>query len=125
MKLYLFTQALLLSSHYDTLIAMNETKTTPRQKLIVNLVNEGKGTSRAEIEQKLQSLYPASKPTIARDLASLVTRGIIKIKGNGRSTIYLPAADNPLLTRFDLEQYFSLDPDQRIGAKRKFDFSIF
>jgi Fic family protein len=104
---------------------MSETKTTPRQKFIVNLVNEGKGTTRAEIEQKVKALYPASKPTIARDLASLVTRGVIKINGNGRSTIYLPATDNPLLARFNLEQYFALDPDQRIGAKRKFDFSMF
>ncbi len=104
---------------------MNETKTTPRQKFIVNLVNEGKGIGRAEIEQKLQSLYPSSKPTIARDLASLVTKGIIKIKGNGRSTIYLSASNNPLLARFDLDQYFSLDPDQRIEAKKNFDFSVF
>jgi fido (protein-threonine AMPylation protein) len=124
-KCYLYTQTLLLSSHYDTLIAVNETKTTPRQNFIVNLVNEGKGIGRAGIEQKLQPVYPASKPTIARELARLVTNGVIKIQGIGRSTIYLPATDNPLLTRFDLEQYFSLEPDQRVGAKKKFDFSVF
>ena len=49
---------------------MSETKTTPRQKFIINIVNEGKGISRAEIEEKVKALYPASKPTIARDLVS-------------------------------------------------------
>src|SRR5690349_14320369 len=104
---------------------MIETKTTPRQKFIVNLVNEGKGIGRSEIEVKVRSLYPGSKPTIARDLASLVTNGVIKVKGNGRSTIYLPDLDNPLLTRYDLDQYFSIEPDKRTGAKKKFDFSVF
>jgi predicted HTH transcriptional regulator len=84
---------------------MNETKLTPRQKFIANIVNESQGIGRAAIEDKVKALYPASKPTIARDMASLVTNGVIKIKGKGRSTIYLPVSDNPILGRFDLEQY--------------------
>jgi Fic family protein len=104
---------------------MSETKATPRQKFIANIVSGDKGISRAEIEEKVKALYPASKPTIARDLASLVSGGLIKVKGQGRSTIYLPASDSPLLTSFDLEQYFSLDPDKRQGAKKSFDFSVF
>jgi Fic family protein len=55
----------------------------------------------------------------------LVSEGAIKIKGSGRSTIYLPLTDNPLLKRFELEQYFALEPDQRTGAKTRFDFSIY
>jgi Fic family protein len=104
---------------------VNETKATPRQKFIVNIVNENQGIGRAEIEERIKELYPASKPTIARDLASLVVRGVVKKGGNGRSTIYLPIPDNPLLVRFDIGQYFSLDPDKREGAKKHFDFSVF
>ena len=107
------------------LIVMNETKITPRQKYIINLVNEKKGVGRTEIEQKVGSFYPASKPTITRDLSSLSEMGVIKIKGKGRSTIYLPVADYPLLARFDLDQYFSFEPDQRVGAKKNFDFTVF
>jgi Fic family protein len=106
-------------------MVMNETKTTPRQKFIINLINESEGIGRAEIEEKVSSLYPASKPTIARDLSSLAGKGLVKIKGNGRSTIYLPSEDNPVLRRFDLDQYFALEPDKRIGAKQAFDFSVF
>ena len=104
---------------------MNETKATPREKLIINLINEGEGIGRVDIEQRVKELYPASKPTIARDLARLVERGVIKIKGTGRSTIYMPVSASPLLRRFDIEQYFSLEPDQRVGAKKSFDFSVF
>jgi len=124
-KRYLCAYALHPSSHYDTLIAMDETKLTPRQKLIVNVVNESEGIGRAEIEEKAASFYPASKPTIARDLASLARNGVIKVKGSGRSTVYLPVADHPLLKRFELQEYFSLEPDQRTGAKKSFDFSVF
>lgn len=104
---------------------MDETKTTPRQKFIVNVVNQNKGIGRAEIEQKLKSLYKVSKPTVARDLAKLIEWKLIKVEGNGRSTTYSPVSDSSILARFDLEQYFALEPDKRTGAKRSFDFSVF
>jgi Fic family protein len=104
---------------------MNETKTTPRQKFILNIVNESTGVKRVDIEKKVETLYPASKPTIARDLASLVRDGVIHVKGSGRSVVYAPAQKNPLLRRFDLDQYFALEPDERTGAKQAFDFSVF
>ena len=104
---------------------MNETKLTPRQKFIVNIINESERVGRAEVEQQVSSFYPASKPTIARDLSSLAESGVIKVEGSGRSTIYLPIPGNPLLKRFELEQYFSLEPDKRTRAKSRFDFSVF
>jgi len=103
---------------------MNETKLTPRQKLIVNIVNENEGIGRADIEPKVSSLYPSSKPTIARDLAALVEQGIVKTKGVGRSRVYLPLPSHPLLKRFELESYFAVEPDNR-EAKKSFDFSVF
>ena len=104
---------------------MNETILTSRQKLIINIVNENRGIGRAEVEKKVKVFYPASKPTIARDLNGLIKKGSIKVKGSGRSTIYLPVSQNPLLNHYDLEQYFTLEPDQRKEAKKVFDFSVF
>lgn len=106
------------------LIYMNETNVTPRQNLILTLVNQSNGIGRAEIEKKVVGRYPSSKPTIARDLASLVQKKLIKVSGRGKSTVYLPNISNPLLRYVDLEQYFALEVDQRDGATL-FDFNLF
>lgn len=103
---------------------MNETNVTPRQNLILTLVNHSLGIGRAEIEKKVVGRYPSSKPTIARDLAYLVGKRLIKVSGKGKNTIYLPKSDNPLLRYVDLEQYFAFEVDQREGAS-SFDFTIF
>lgn len=103
---------------------MNETNITPRQNLILTLVNKSDGIGRAEIEKKVVDRYPSSKPTIARDLASLVQKKLIKVSGKGKSTIYLPQILNPLLRYIDLKQYFTLEVDERDGATR-FDFTLF
>ena len=50
---------------------MNETILNPRQQLIVNLVSQGNGVSSKYLEEQLENKYPASKATIARDLAIL------------------------------------------------------
>lgn len=104
---------------------MNETKTSRRQSLILNLVNQHKGVNRAEIESRVGELYPSSKPTIARDLSYLAGQRLIKVAGIGRSTNYFPISDNPLLNYFDLDSYFAQEPDRRLGAKTTFDFSVF
>ena len=104
---------------------MNETNLTHRQNFILNVVNESSGIGRLDIEHRAGSLYPASKPTIARDLSFLVRKRIIRVEGRGKSTVYLPLAINPLIKYFDLDQYFALDPDKRVGARKTFDFSVF
>jgi hypothetical protein len=104
---------------------MNETRLTPRQNFVLNIVNGGSGIGRSEIEKQVRSLYPASKPTIARDLSLLVRNKLVKTKGRSIATIYLPFENNPLLKYEELEQYFSLEPDRRTEAKRRFDFSVF
>lgn len=103
---------------------MNETNVTPRQNLILTLVNQSQGIGRVEIEEKIVDRYPSSKPTIARDLASLVQKKLIKVSGKGKSTKYLPNISNPLLRYIDPKQYFTLEVDQRGGAT-SFDFTLF
>ena len=102
---------------------MNETNVTPRQNLILTLVNQSQGIGRAEIEKKVVDRYPSSKPTISRDLVSLVQKKLIKVSGKGKNTVYLPNISNPLLRYADLKQYFTLEVDQRNGAT-SFDFTL-
>ncbi len=105
-------------------IHMNETNLTPRQNLILSLVNKSQGIGRAEIEKKVINRYPASKPTIARDLAYLVEKKLILISGKGKNTAYSSSIKNPILRYVDEKQYFALEVDQRNGATT-FDFSLF
>lgn len=104
---------------------MNETILTPRQKYILNYVNQSEGLLREEIQDKIQETYSSSKPTLIRDLNILLKYGLIKFEGKARATKYLPKTLNPLLRKFDLERYFADDPDNRVGAKKSFDFKIF
>ena len=104
---------------------MNETILTPRQKYILNVINQSEGLLREEIQTKVSKLYPISKPTVIRDVNILLAKKLVGIKGKARATIYFPKIQNPLLREFDLERYFAEDPDDRIGAKKSFDFDLF
>lgn len=104
---------------------MSETNITPRQNLILTLINQGNSMSRLEIEEKVVDKYPSSKPTIARDLAYLVQKKLIKVSGKGKNTVYLPNIANPLLRYVDINQYFTFEVDQRRDAARSFDFTLF
>ncbi len=103
---------------------MSETILTPRQNLILTLINQSQGIGRAEIEEGVVNRYPSSKPTIARDLAYLTQKKLIKIFGKGKNTQYKAFIENPLLQYVDVKQYFTLEVDQRNGDTA-FDFSLF
>lgn len=104
---------------------MNETKLTARQYYILNVVSQQNGISRQLIEERLQKIYPASKPTVARDLATLVQLNLVQVSGQGKSTQYASPLGNPLLRYIDVDQYFALEPDRRLEARRSFEFSVF
>lgn len=104
---------------------MDDTILTSRQKYILNIVNQSEGLLREEIQEKVSNLYPVSKPTVIRDLNVLLTKKLVGIKGKARATIYIPKVQNPLLRKFDVERYFVDDSDNRVGARKTFDFKIF
>jgi len=104
---------------------MSETILTVRQKFILNLINQTEGLSREEIRRKTEAVYPLSKPTLIRDLNTLVDGELVRIQGQARGTKYFPVSVNPILRKFDLDRYFADDPDKRIGAKKSFDFGVF
>ncbi len=103
---------------------MNEPILIPRQKYILNLINQSEGLLREEIQNKIQETYPSSKPTLIRDLNILLEYDLIKFEGRARATKYLPKVFNRLLRQFDLQRYFADDLDKRIGARETFDFKI-
>jgi len=57
-------------------------------------------------KKKLKKIYPASKPTVARDLALLLKKRLIKTSGKGKNTVYSAYVNNPLLREFNIDQYF-------------------
>lgn len=103
---------------------MNDTKLTLRQKTIVNFLAQKKSASRADISVYLSSLYPVSKPTLARDIKELIDQKTIVSFGRGRQTVYSVISLHPLLIPVDLQTYFTVEPDQRKSAKKSFDLSI-
>lgn len=104
---------------------MNETNLTLRQKIVLNLINQANWLSREEIQNEVKKSYKISKPTLIRDLTNLISKKLIRVEGKGKKTKYLSYSKNPLLKPFDLDQYFVIDPDERIGARKVFDFDIF
>lgn len=106
-------------------MCMNETNITQRQKFILNLINQSNGLFREQIQRKTKTVYKISKPTLVRDVNTLLNASLIRVEGKGKSTKYFSSSKNPLLKPFDIDQYFEIDPDERLNAKKKFDFSIF
>lgn len=102
---------------------MNET-ITPRQARILNIIASSNGINRESIQTEIKKIYDISKPTLIRDLNILQKQRRIKSIGNGPLTKYHSYHENPLLKTFDLDAYFSIEPDKRMG-RQTFDFGIF
>lgn len=105
---------------------MNETIIlSPRQKEIANIVAQSNGIVREDIASKVSKALSASKATLARDIKTLIDSGLIKAIGSGPSTAYQAVSRHPLLAYIDLEQYFSVEPDERKNAQKTFNKKIF
>lgn len=104
---------------------MNETKLTPRQQKIIDLLAQRQHAKREQIAEDLTPVYPISKPTLARELKTLIQLNIITSSGQGRATIYTVSSAHPLLIGVNLANYFVLEPDQRTPALKSFNFDIF
>lgn len=98
---------------------------TPRQTYIIQVINQTGGIPREELQKKVETRYRISKPTLIRDLNHLIRQKYIRIIGRGRNTRYIPFSENPLLRFIELDNYFEKEPDDRLGAKKIFNFSVF
>src|SRR3972149_11297820 len=104
---------------------MNDTILIPRQRYILNLINQSEGLLREEIQKEIQPLYPISRITLIRDLNILLKNKLIKSQGQARATKYSSKEENIILRKFDINRYFIDDSDNRKNTKKSFDFEIF
>lgn len=99
---------------------------TKRQSLILEYINKSSSTSRLEIEEYISSVNDKiSKNTIIRDLDTLLKNNYIKKEGSARSIKYLPFNDNELLIKYDVDNYFKIETDERKIKYPYFNFEIF
>lgn len=93
-----------------------------RQHAILQFVSiHGEATNR----DLLAAVSDTSRASLVRDLRELLTRGVVKKTGKGRSVTYQPNYRNPLVRYVDPTHYFSVGPDERQGVKQRFDFDVF
>lgn len=97
-----------------------------RQSLILDYINKKLSSSRLEIEEYISSVDDkTSKNTIIRDLDTLLKKGYIKKSGSARSIKYSPYETNELLIKYDVDNYFKTQADNRIVKYPQFNFDIF
>ena len=97
-----------------------------RQSKILDYINRHISLSRLEIEQYIASIDDKnSKNTIIRDLDVLLKNNYIKKTGSARSIKYQPANNNELLIKYDVENYFKGDFDNRKIKYPQFNFDIY
>ena len=73
---------------------MDETYLTSRQRKILKLLNN-RSLSRNQLQKLLTE--KVSKPTLFRDLRTLISQDLVKSSGRGKATIYFKIDQNPLL----------------------------
>lgn len=101
-------------------------KLNKRQNIILDYINKHTSSSRLEIEEYVASVDDkSSKNTIIRDLDVLLKNNYIKKTGSARSIKYLPANNNELLVKYDVENYFKGDFDDRKIKYPQFNFDVY
>ena len=97
-----------------------------RQSIILDYINKHSSSSRQEIEEYVASVDDkSSKNTIIRDLDVLLKNNYIKKIGSARSIKYQPANNNELLIKYDVENYFKGDFDNRKIKYPQFNFDVY
>ncbi len=104
----------------DTIKPINK-----RQVSILNIVELNWPINRKQIQGWLNNIELTSKPTLLRDIKYLINTKMIVSSGSGPATTYSPTNNNPLVKYFDIEKYFTVDPDKRVDTKKTFNFSVF
>lgn len=99
---------------------------TKRQSLILDYINKNTSKSRLEIEKYIATVDDKiSKNTIIRDLDVLLKNNFIKKHGSARSVKYSSFENNELLIKYNVENYFKTEPDERNIKYSQFNFEIF
>ena len=101
---------------------MNETKLTPRQAKIIEVISRVP-TSGIEITEKIKSIYPVSKATLMRELAFLENHKLIETQGKGKNTVYVSLQDS-FDKYIDLEEYFKGNSQIRAKGTKNFRLEV-
>ena len=100
---------------------MNDTKPTPRQAKILDILSQTPVTG-IKIAEKIKIFYPVSKATLMRELAFLKNQKFIKVEGKGKNTVYTSLQDT-FLKYVDIEEYFKENSDIRTKGVKTFNLS--
>jgi fido (protein-threonine AMPylation protein) len=96
---------------------------TKRQRAIITIIQRLDHAQTKNITQEIQVHFDqATRITIIRDLNSLVRQKLIQKHGEGRGVWYQSLTPD-LLTPFDPEEYFKIEPDRRIIKKDTANFA--
>lgn len=101
---------------------MNDTKPTPRQAKILDVLSQTPITG-VEIAEKTKGLYPMSKATLMRELAFLKDRKFVKVQGKGKNIVYTSLQDS-FLKHVDIDEYFSENSRIRIKGTKNFNLGV-
>ena len=97
-----------------------------RQNKILEFINNKQSAMRFEIEEFINQAYDnVSKVTIIRDLDLLYKNKLIDKTGKARSVTYLSLIKNEILRPYNVEEYFSQNPDDRNIKYERFNFGVF
>lgn len=99
-----------------------ESTQTARQQHIIEIIKASGSVSISQIEDLLNE--QVSRPTLNRDLATLVSCGAIVPSGSARARKYSITDEYRLFEPIDPSVYFNLEPDNR-GARTQFNFEVF
>ncbi|MCX6763666.1 MAG: Fic family protein [Candidatus Moranbacteria bacterium] len=106
-------------------MAYNKQKLNKRQDEILAILAKKSPFSTSQMLKKISIVFGSvSRITLVRDLNELLGLNFISKSGKGRSVRYSLSDHYRLIEPINVEKYFALGEDQRIG-KEKFNFEIF
>lgn len=104
---------------------IKDKKLNKRQDAILAFIESDKSVSGSQILEHIQkNVEDVTKMTITRDLEKLLELNLIERQGSGRAIVYQPSSQYSIIKKIDIEEYFSVDSDQR-KIREKFNFEIF
>lgn len=104
---------------------MKNKELSKRQDAILSFIEEKGEASTGPIAEYIQAtLGDVTRITISRDLEKMLGLGLLERKGAGRSAYYELSAQYSVIKKFNVEEYFSVETDQR-KIIEKFNFDIF
>ncbi|EKE16414.1 MAG: hypothetical protein ACD_11C00017G0004 [uncultured bacterium] len=104
----------------------NVEKLNKRQEIILSLIEEKGSVFGGQIIEHIEKeLGKVTRMTISRDLEKMIQADLIERQGTvGRAVTYQLSSKYPIIKKFDVDKYFSLESDQR-KSREKFNFDIF